>query len=178
MSKEEFCRFYRFFSLQTSNQIKFVLSEQDKDSLKVLSKEKAYGDEPKYKLSPELLDKYLKNNLIRMDKSVFAKDSLSNLSVGIVIDGAPFRFTIKHISVSNDTITDYYSGNLFGGNRFRDLPKYLMYASIYQQTKLYHNLPFQEYFSRSNMLRVVLRYIEVNEGLVEFKPFELKLEEK
>jgi len=164
--------------MQTADHINFTLTKQDKDSLKVLLKEKVYGDEPKYKVSPELLDKYLENDLIRMDKSVFAKDSLSNLLMGVVIDGAPFRFTIKDISMSNDTITDYYSGNLFAGNRFRDLPKYLMYASIYQETKLYEKFPFKEYFSRSNMLRVVLRYIEVKEVLIEFKPFELILKEE
>lgn len=177
VSKKDFSEIHELYTSLNQPYVNFPLTENDKDSLRAFLNDTLYDGSQLYKLDKQLLDKYLTRDTIEMDMSVFAKDSFNNMLLGVVIDGAPFRFNMMRISSSNDTITQNYKGNLYGGTRYRDLPKYLAYAILYNETHLFGRLPFRTYFSRSNILRVILRYLEGKEGLIEFAPFELLLDE-
>jgi len=178
LKKDDFVEMQALYTSLHQRHINFAISENDRDSLREFIKDTIYTGERRCKVDKQLLESYLLNDTIEIDMSVFAMDSLNDFLSGVVIDGAPFRFRTMSISSSNDTLVQLYDGNLYGGDRFRDLPKYLAHAVLYNETHLYDELPFKEYFSRSNMLRVILWYIEGKEGLIEFKPFELFLEEE
>jgi len=178
INKEEFAEYYDLYSALNDGQMNFPISEEDKDSLRAFIGKTNYKGERLYQMTSEVLEAYLEVDTIQLDLSVFEKDSFINRRNGLVIDGAPFRFSLTHISKSNDTIPLSYEGNLAGGNRFSNSPSYLSYGILYHETKLFKKLPFQEYFSRSNLLRAVLFYIEVKEGYYEFKPFELIWEDE
>lgn len=178
ISKSEFAEMVQRYNALRQPFVDFAISDADKDSLRAFLKEKTYKGTPRYKISPEQLEKYLENDTIRVDMKVFAMDSVNNLLGLRVIDGAPFRFQMMTISKDNDTTVHHYDGNLFGGDRYRELPDYLLFNTLNAEFDLYKYLPLDEYFSRSNFLRTILRYLEGKEGLLEFKPLRLILEEE
>jgi hypothetical protein len=158
--------------------VNFPITERDKDSLRKFLNDTLYNGNKLYKLNSIQLSRYLEKDTFDVDMSVFQMDSINDFLRCVVIDGAPFRFQIMNITTDNDTIINSYQGNLFGGNSYRDLPQYLMYGFLYNETRIFDGLPFDEYFSRSNILRVFLRYMEGKEGLLEFKPLEFYIEDK
>lgn len=178
VSKSEFAEMVHLYNSLTQQTVDFPLSLSDKDSLRSFVKDTLYDGDPVYKLRPEQLEKYLEKDSIKVDMTVFEIDSLNDFLHGIVIDGAPFRFQIMTISNNDDTTVHNYDGNLAGGDRYRDLPDYLIFSTINSEFKIYKYLPLDSYFSRSNFLRAILRYLEGKEGLLEFKPFEFILEDK
>ena len=178
LTKKDFGKIHELYNSLNQQYVDFAITEIDKDSLREFLKDTLYNGNRVYKLDSIQLRRYLEKDTIEIDMSVFQMDSINNFLHGVVIDGAPFRFQIMNITPDNDTIINSYQGNLFGGDRYRDLPKYLLYGSLYNETTIFDELPFDEYFSRSNILRVFLRYMEGKEGVLEFKPFELYIEDK
>lgn len=176
-SKNDFVQLYKAYSLFNQRYVELPISGKDKDSLREFLKDTLYNGNRVYALDPVQLHKYLERDSIEIDMSVFAMDSVNDFLQATVLDGAPFCFSMTAISSGNDTTVHMYTGNLFGSKRYRDLSQYLLYNTLYNETTIYDKLPFNEYFSRSNFLRVVLRYIEGKEGLLEFRPFELYLKE-
>ncbi len=178
LTKKDFGEIYELYNSLNQQYVNFPITQSDKNILRKLLNDTLYNGNKMYKLDSIQLSHYLEKDTIEIDMSVFRMDSVNNFLHGVVIDGAPFSFQIKNITTNNDTIINYYKGNLFGGDRYRDLPKYLLYSTLYNETIVFDKLPFNEYFSRSNVLRVFLSYIEGKEGLLEFKPFELFIEDK
>lgn len=172
LSKRKFAEMYDRYNALREPLIDFALMPEDKDTLRYLLKDTTYTGDLKYKLTSEQLEKYLAKDTLQLDVSVFEIDSVLAM-FGMVIDGAPFRFRMLTISLDNDTTEYMYQGNLFGSDRFRDLSKFFVFSSIYTETPLFEGLPFDVYFSRTNVLRTILWYLEGKEGLLEFKPFEL-----
>jgi hypothetical protein len=177
LTKNDFTKNHELYNSLNQQYVYFPITERDKDSLRKFLSDTLYNGDKLYKLDSIQLSRYLEKDTIEVDMSVFQMDSINDFLQGVVIDGAPFRFQIMNITPDNDTIINSYQGNLFGGDRYRDLPNYLLYGSLYNETTIFDELPFDEYFSRSNFLRVFLRYMEGKEGLLEFKPFEFFIED-
>lgn len=177
ISKKEFVKIHQLYTSLCQPVVNFALSKEDKDSLRSFLKDTTYYGAPLYKLSSDQLEKYLEKDSIYMDMSVFEIDSLNGILHRMVIDGAPFRFRMMNVSLDNDTIVYKYDGNLVGGDRYKDLSKYIIFNRLNTESDLYKYLPLDDYFSQSNFLQVILRYIEGNEGLLEFKPLELFIED-
>lgn len=169
ITKSEFARVYKQYTSLIKPVVDFSLSEKDKDSLRAFLKDTSYNGTLMYKLSPEQLEEYIGNDSIHIDMSVFESDSSNNLPHAIVLDGAPFSFRMMIINNNNDTISHNYRGNLVGSDRYRNLSNHLIFSTLNSELKLYNYLPTDKYFSRSNFLRAILKYIEGKEGLLDFK---------
>lgn len=177
-NKKDFGKFYELYNSLDQQLVNFPITNEDKDSLRKFLNDTLYNGQRRYKLDSIQLNHYLEKNFIEIDMSVFQIDSINNFPHGFVIDGAPFYFQTMTVTNKNDSIVHFYKGNLAGGDRYRDFSKYLIYSTLYNETTLFDRLPFNMYFSRSNVLRVFLKYIEGKEGLLEFKPFEFFIEDK
>lgn len=178
ISKREFVGIYQLYTSLTQSRMTISLSQADKDSLRTFLKEKAYNGALLHKLSLEQLEKHIEKDHVDIDKRTFDIDSLNDNLYGMVIDGAPFHFWLASISKNNDTTEIHYEGNLGGRDRFRDYSKFFLISILNRETELFKHFPMDNYFSKNELFYALLRYFEAKEGLLEFKPFKLILEEK
>ncbi len=178
MSKDDFVQLDSNFRELNRHFIPLDISEDDKQYLRQTLHDTTYLGDRIYKLSAEQLENYLQEDQITIDASVFEMDTLGFLSHGFVIDGAPFKFTYLTINKDSDTTIITYAGNLAGGDRYRELANYFRFYLLINSTHLFDRLPFETYFTRERLMHSLLRYLEGKEGLLDFKPLELKLGEE
>lgn len=176
MSPEEFVRMQNRFRELNQETFSVELSENDKELMREFARDTNYLGERVYKLSPEQLENHLQENYLNVDPSVFEMDSVFQFH-GMVIDGAPFKFMQRTVDVHGDTNYRTYSGNLYGGDRYRNLAEYIRFNLLVNTTTAFDRLPLNNYFSRERLVHSLLWYLDGKEGLLEFKPLELKLEE-
>ena len=130
ISKDDFVTAFHLYSELCKPVTDFALSAADKDSLRAFIKEKNWRDQFIYKLTEDQLEQYLIEDTLSVEMKVFEMDSLNELFTPMVIDGAPFRFQMRTITIDGDTSVSNYDGNLFGGDRYRDLPKHLIISIL------------------------------------------------
>ncbi|UBM61335.1 hypothetical protein LA303_07845 [Candidatus Sulfidibacterium hydrothermale] len=158
-----------FMQYQNRNIIQVGLSKQEKDSLIVMAKRLDYQGLPMYSVDSNDLMKYIsKKDTIDIDISEFNTEYSKSLDAStIVVDGIPFRISLKIITKTNDTLRFQYYGNLYDGIKDTDVDNFLTYYFIYQHFQLFKYTSMENYFNEKNLFEVILRYIAYKENKVD-----------
>jgi hypothetical protein len=161
--------FQNFISSKKQSTFTIELTQQDKDSLIDMAKQRSYYNFPLYTADKTDLMKYISNtDIIKIELSEFNTPYSANQdSLIVVIGGVRFVLTLEIISHFNDTIRLKYDGNLYDGVRDIDVPDFLSYYSLYRRAKLFENTPMDRYYTRKNLFRVILKYIAYKEDKID-----------
>ena len=177
LTKSEFVSLYKRYVELSAPIVNIRLSENEKDSLRRHVNDTLYNGSKSYKLTSDQLETYLAQDSFPLDMSVFKIDSVQNSIISVVIDGGPFWIEMNTLKNDNDTTQFTYRGNIVGSDEFRDLNKHLIISTLNYEFDIFKKVPFDYYFSRSTYYGALLQYMEGNEGLLEFIPFRLLLDD-
>ena len=165
--------FDRFITYNSLDWISIGLSKSDKDSLISMSKKKNFQGYPLYSCKHSDLIKYIStSDTIQIDINVFnTKFSKTMDAMTHVIDGVSFCINLSIVNMDNDTIRFEYNGNLYDGVKDTDVDEFLTYYQIYSSFKLFRYTPMDRYFTKENLYKIILRYIDYRENPMDMNEF-------
>jgi len=165
--------FNTFLTYNNQKVISIGLLKADKDSLVSMSKKEDFHGNPLYSCKYSNLVKYISNSdTIQIDIEVFNSQFSKTMdAMTSVIDGAPFWINLNIINMSSDTIRFEYNGNLYDGVKDTNVDEFLTYYKIYNSNKLFRYTPIDSYFTKENLYKVILRYIDYKENPIDMDEF-------
>ncbi len=146
-------------SLVALKTFKITFTENDIVKIKELYSKKSIDGTKIFDVSDSVYCQMLNEKQFTLHFNEIEKLPLKSIVdvLGSVIDGAPFRLT----AITNNN-TFKFENNFAGGPKFKELKNYLVFYTIYQETKFcgVSNKSAETYFSRDYFLKTLLHCID------------------